>query len=288
MDELEELRARVARLEAERTLESRFFEVTLEMLCTASLDTGRFVHLNPSWSKVLGYTVEELRSAPFVEFVHPDDRADTLAAASRLGEGRDVVRFVNRYRHRSGEYRWIEWASTADLGERLIYAAARDVTARRETEEALRVSQTRADELLAQLREHNERLQRQADALRELANPVIPLADDVIAMPLIGEIDPARAEQILDGLLAGVARARARVVILDITGVRRLDGPGAAALLRAAHAVKLLGAEAVLTGVRPAIAQTLVGLDIDLGAVTTRQNLRDGIAFAFERARGDR
>lgn len=268
----------------EQTHELRFFQLSLDMLCTANLDTGYFIRLNPIWSQVLGFSENELRARPFIDFVHQEDRDATLAAAAQLATGRDVISFANRYRTSSGDYRWIEWMSTSDLAARVIYAVARDVTSRKQTEEALRASEQRTTSLLAQLQERNLALQRQADALRELATPVIPLAEDVIAMPLIGEIDPTRAQQIIDSLLTGVAAARVRIAIIDITGVRRLGRDGAQALLRAAQAIELLGVTAVLTGIRPGIAQTLVELEVDLGALIIRSTLREGISFAFERA----
>lgn len=119
--------------------------------------------------------------------------------------------------------------------------------------------------------------------LDELSSPLIPLADGVLAMPLIGSIDAARAQQIVETLLAGVAAQRARTVILDITGVRAIDTQVAEALLRAARAVGLLGAEAVLTGASPAVAQTLVGLGVDMGRLVTLASLRHGIEYARRR-----
>jgi rsbT co-antagonist protein RsbR len=86
---------------------------------------------------------------------------------------------------------------------------------------------------------------------------------------------------VIETLLAGVAASRATTAILDITGVQVVDTQVANALLRAAQAVKLLGARVVLTGIRPEIAQTLVGLGVDLGSITARATLQSGIAFAF-------
>jgi rsbT co-antagonist protein RsbR len=111
----------------------------------------------------------------------------------------------------------------------------------------------------------------QQAALRELSTPLIPLTDDVVAMPLIGTIHSNRAQQVIETLLAGVAASRATTPILDITGVQVVDTQVANALLRAAQAVKLLGAQVVLTGIRPEIAQTLVGLGLDMGGITTRR-----------------
>ncbi len=121
----------------------------------------------------------------------------------------------------------------------------------------------------------------QRATLRELSSPLIPLADGVLAMPLIGSIDQDRAREILETLLEGVARQRAKVAILDITGVRLVDTHVAQALLQAARAVRLLGAHVILTGIRPEVAQTLVHIGADLSSLTTRSTLQSGIAYAL-------
>lgn len=142
------------------------------------------------------------------------------------------------------------------------------------------------DELVAtqetQSRLQGEIIQAQAAAIQELSTPLIPISDDVLIMPLIGSIDSSRAQQVLERLLTGVAESRAHTVILDITGVAVVDTQVANALIRAAQAVRLLGARIVLTGIRPEIAQTLVGLGIDLQNITTRGTLQTGIAYAMK------
>jgi rsbT co-antagonist protein RsbR len=123
-------------------------------------------------------------------------------------------------------------------------------------------------------------IEAQRAALRELSTPLIPLAEGVLVMPLVGTIDAARAEQILQTLLDGVSAERARVAILDITGVKIVDAQVASALIRAAHAVRLLGAQVILTGIRAEVAQTLVQIGTELGDLTTRSTLQSGIAHA--------
>jgi rsbT co-antagonist protein RsbR len=123
----------------------------------------------------------------------------------------------------------------------------------------------------------------QQAALRELSTPLIPLADNVVAMPLIGSIDSARAQQIVEELLTGVAANRATTAIIDITGVPIVDTQVAGALLRAAQAVELLGSRVVITGIRPEVAQTLVGIGVNLGSIVTRATLQDGIAYALRK-----
>ena len=122
----------------------RFFQLSLDMLCTAGFD-GYFCALNPAWTRTLGWSVDELQAAPFMEFVHPDDRASTVRETMRLQSGMDSVAFANRYRHRDGSYRWLQWNATASMDERLYYAVARDITAEHEVQEELRVAKDAAD-----------------------------------------------------------------------------------------------------------------------------------------------
>jgi PAS domain S-box-containing protein len=113
----------------------RFFSLSLDMLCTAGFE-GYFVSLNPAWTRTLGWSLEELRLQPFVEFVHPDDRDATIQATQRLQSGTDVT-FENRYRHKDGSYRWLLWNATASQDEGLYYAVVRDDTDRHDFEQQL-------------------------------------------------------------------------------------------------------------------------------------------------------
>jgi PAS domain S-box-containing protein len=123
-----------ARIHEER---DRFFDVSLDMLVTAD-SRGYFVRLNPAWTTVLGYDLDELTARPFVDFVHPDDReATNIEAARQIERGQTVLNFQNRYRHRDGSYRWLEWVSTPSADGQWLYAMARDITDRRLEEERL-------------------------------------------------------------------------------------------------------------------------------------------------------
>jgi PAS domain S-box-containing protein len=118
------------RKRAEEELD-RFFTLSLDMLCVAGFD-GYFKRVNPAWERVLGYTKEEMLARPYVDFVHPDDRTPTATAADTLSVGGHVLAFENRYRAKDGTYRWLEWAAVPYPGEQTIYAAARDITERKE------------------------------------------------------------------------------------------------------------------------------------------------------------
>ena len=113
-----------------------------------------------------------------------------------------------------------------------------------------------------------------------MATPLIPISSEIMVMPLIGTVDHERAQQVLDTALQGVQESKARFVILDITGLRHVDTSVAGTLMNTARALQLLGAQAVLTGIRAEVAQTLVGLGIDLGGVVSLSQLQSGIAYA--------
>lgn len=113
----------------------KLFQLSAGLLATADA-SGRFQHLNPAWERTLGWTVDELKSRPFIEFVHPGDREATLAQTAELFKGRTTDRFDNRYRCKDGSYKWLGWTAQVDMSEpaaeRLIYATALDVTSDRE------------------------------------------------------------------------------------------------------------------------------------------------------------
>lgn len=121
----------------------------------------------------------------------------------------------------------------------------------------------------------------QAAQLQELSTPLIPLYRGILALPLVGTIDSHRAGQIMEALLQGIAREHAAVVLMDITGVPMVDTQVANYLIQAARTARLLGAQTVLVGIGPEIAQTIVQLGIDLSDIATRANLEAGIQYAL-------
>ena len=123
------------RKRAEEELD-RFFRLSPDLLCVAGFD-GYFKRLNPAWEEVLGYTREELFARPYLDFVHPDDRNPTATEAGKLSGGGRVISFENRYRARDGTYRWLQWNAVSLSSEQAIYAAARDVTERKQAKETI-------------------------------------------------------------------------------------------------------------------------------------------------------
>ncbi|NJK81837.1 MAG: STAS domain-containing protein [Chloroflexaceae bacterium] len=139
-----------------------------------------------------------------------------------------------------------------------------------------------------QLRREQEReeiqiriIEAQRSVIRALSTPLIPIAEHILIMPLVGAIDTYRAHQVMDTLLHGVDQHRARVVIIDITGVDVIDSQIAQAMLDAARAVRLLGARVIMTGISPIVAQSIVQLGITLHDITTYGSLQAGITAAL-------
>jgi rsbT co-antagonist protein RsbR len=140
--------------------------------------------------------------------------------------------------------------------------------------------------LTAQARELNDLVETQRRLLttiREMSTPVVPVQEGIIVMPLVGMIDAERAQQIIAALLAGIEDQRARVVLLDITGVPVVDEGVAQSLIQAMRAAQLLGAEPILVGLRPEVAQAIVALGVELEGLTTCGDLQHGLEQALRR-----
>ena len=247
----------------------KLFGLSAGLMATA--DSGGFFRdLNPAWTETLGWSMEELKARPFIEFVHPNDRQATVVKATGLFEGQNVIKFENRYQCKDGSYRWLSWCSYTDMNEepseRLIYATAHDITAHKHAVRHLETA-------LAQLRE----------TMQAMSTPLIPITDRIVVMPLIGHIDSDRAHQVMLAALEGVKAYQVQVLILDVTGIHDMDAQVATALVDTAKALRLLGAQTILTGIRPAAAQTLASLELDLTGLVTQGTLQSAIAFAIRR-----
>jgi rsbT co-antagonist protein RsbR len=130
------------------------------------------------------------------------------------------------------------------------------------------------------VQERERVIRQQQEAIRELSTPVLPVRERLLILPIIGVIDPHRARQLTEQLLVGVRSNRAKVVVMDITGVPTIDVKVANHLVQTVEAARLLGATVIVTGLSPEIAQTLVTIGVDLGKMNTVGDLQGGIEEA--------
>ena len=135
----------------------------------------------------------------------------------------------------------------------------------------------------AYARSREDVIRRQQDELIELSTPVVKLWDGVVALPLIGTLDSARTQVVMESLLERIVQTDSTIAIIDITGVPTVDTLVAQHLLRTVAAARLMGADCIISGIRPQIAQTIVHLGLDLSEVTTKSSLSDAVIVALAR-----
>ncbi len=168
----------IERRRAEEELD-RFFTLSLDMLAVAGFD-GYFKRVNPVWERVLGWTETDLLTRPYMEFVHPDDRAPTIAAASQLGQGAAIIQFENRYFHKDGTTRWLLWAAVPFAEHEVVYAVAHDITERKATERTLEDQAARLTQLVREL----EVAKRRAEEATETKSAFLANMSHEIRTPL--------------------------------------------------------------------------------------------------------
>lgn len=239
-------------------------------IAVAGID-GLLLYANPSYCQMLGYEAAEILGRPIANLV-------CEAELEALGGAMEVLL--------AGK----PWSATMmhrrKDGSSVLFQSNPFVI--RDTQGRPQAIGSINRDLTEQIRAQEERtalqqqvIDAQQAALRELSTPLMPIAEHVLAMPLIGAIDSSRAQLVMETLLQGIADYQAEIAILDITGVQVIDTQVANALIQIARCVRLLGAQIVLTGIQPRIAQTLVHLGVDLSDMVTRSNLQSGIAYAL-------
>lgn len=218
--------------------------------------------------------------------------SEPLLRALRGEEVREEELFIRRPSPAEGAF--VSVNATPLLDESGIQGAVavfRDITDRKRQQDKLETKQRELydaerarNEALERLQESQaDLIQRQQLALQELSTPILDLWENVLALPVIGVVDSSRSAQIMERLLSEIVARRSRYVIIDVTGVEVIDTQTASHFLRIARTVELLGARCVLTGMRPAVAQTVVQLNVDLKQVLTLRSLRQGLRYCVAR-----
>ncbi|GAB4214909.1 MAG: hypothetical protein OHK0022_54160 [Roseiflexaceae bacterium] len=261
-----------------RTTEGRLhlFEQLVERAPDGIIVTdfsARVIYANETAARLYGLDRAEVLNKKVIELT-PADQHDILSSELQGALQNGGQWFGRLWAQRLDGTRWRMQVSAMNIrdssGDHIANAAIfRDVTGEEQAEQE-RVSLQ--EQVIAS----------QQAAIRELSTPLIPLAQGVIVMPLVGTIDSQRAQQVLETLLEGITLYQARTAILDITGVRVVDTQVANALIRAAQAARLLGARVVLTGINAEVAQTIVQLGVSMDQIITRSNLQSGINYALK------
>jgi rsbT co-antagonist protein RsbR len=147
---------------------------------------------------------------------------------------------------------------------------------------SLEEQRTELSHTLNELQSSTEERLRLAETIRELSTPVISLYDNIILLTLIGDIDEERAQQFQESLLEGIEQHNAQKAIIDLTGVAVVDTQVAATLIDATRAARLLGAQVIVVGITPQVAQSIVHLGIDFSDIVTRVDLQAGVVYALQ------
>jgi len=262
---------------------SHFFDLSLDLLATIGPD-GRFQELNPAWEDVTGRTPQELRGAVSLDFIHPDDLPGVLDRMSRVAGSMRVLHYESRFRCKDETYKWLAWTTNFEASDNVAYCIARDVTPYKD-------ALAERDRSLAEMeRLHSELVQRQEhqqQALSAMGTPIIQIWDHVVTLPIVGVVDSTRASEMKEALLQTVARTGARIAIVDMTGVDTVDTATADHIVRLMQGVQLLGAQGIITGIQPAVAQIMVHLGVNVGGVMTLRSLREALRYSI-RAMGYR
>jgi len=223
-----------------------------------------------------------------------DDRGKAKVQFDRALSGEHFVVIDDygddKYSRRSYEnaYGPLKDASGAVIG---LTCFLSDITAQRQTQEELAQFRTdladRNAELAERAEENTVLVDRLRQAVQELSTPVLEVADDVLALPVIGIVDTERGAQMEERLLNELVRHKSRFVIVDLTGVTTLDTSTADRFAKIARSVGLLGSECILTGLQPAVAQTLVAIGVEFAGLRTERNLKRAIEVCMARIRAE-
>ena len=242
-------------------------------------------------SQVKGQLLTSILTDEFRRVLYKEMRQVVATGTSELmGKTVEMTAVRKGGREFPLELSLMSWRTKQDVFFAII---GHDITERKQARDALEQAyaevEKQVEERTAALHQataerenlQHEIIEAQKHALQELSTPVIPVIEGIIIMPLIGSIDTMRAKDITRGLLSGIREHRAKVVIVDITGVPIVDSGVANHLNKTIHAARLKGARTIITGISDAVAETIVDLGIDWGSIETVTDLRTGLRTAL-------
>ncbi|MDI1481817.1 PAS domain S-box protein [Polyangium sp. y55x31] len=268
--ELARLREENRRLREDQRRLAMLVEVTNDWIWEVDAK-GVYTFVSPRIRDFLGYEPEEALGKTPLDFMPPEEAARVGALLGPILASRAPFKDLeNVNQHKDGRHVVLETSGVPLFDEAGTYCGYRgvdrDVTMRKVAESE-------------RARMQEEIIRAQESMLEELETPLLPVAEGVLVMPLIGSVDKRRAGRIVDALLAAVSSRGATFAIIDLTGLRAADHAVMELLCEAVRGARLLGAEVLLTGVRPEVARTMVELDV--GGMRTLSTLARGITFAL-------
>jgi len=232
---------------------------------------SRFIKVSKSKADQVGRSIEEVvGSTDFDYFTEEHARPAYEDEQEIIKKGNPIEGKIEKETHPDGRVTWVSTTKIPrydDKGNIIgILGISRDITEKR----------------LWEL-QREEKMAAQKEELIELSTPVIDVWEGVITVPILGSLDSERASRVSEHLLTQIVEKRAGVAIIDISGISAVDSAVADRLIRTAKAVRLVGAEAILTGVGVEIAQTIADLGIDMGGLKTMSTLKDGLKYVISR-----
>ena len=240
---------------------------------------GTIISANAAFLKLMGYTEAELAGQHHRVFVTPQERVSAEYASfwQELASGKVKSGQFHRLA-KNGKSIWLEanYNPVFDLEGRVerVVKFAIDITDKVESARATEIA-------LKQVREAELIREELNLALEEMSTPVMPIWDGILLLPLIGVVDSARTDQVVNKTLERINETRSKVFLLDISGVPAMDTAVANQLLKISKATQLMGCETVISGLSPAIARTMVELGVEVGEVRTTATLQQAFAIAL-------
>ncbi len=230
-------------------------------------DTNTFTFVGAQAEKRFGWPATFWSRPNFLkENVHPDDRDKALATFARACADGKHPGLDFRVIAQDGQAHWLHMVIglvEQENGQRFLSGFFFDITERKESERTLR------DKLNI--------IERQKNDIRTLSTPLLDVSENIVAMPVLGELDEERARRIMDVLLDTITKRNIRGAILDLTGVASISNSTAEHIGRIVRAVELLGARAIVAGIRADVARAIVSLDVGLGRIETRASMKDAL-----------
>lgn len=236
-------------------------EANLDALVMINAE-GKITDVNKATEQATGCPRERLIGTDFSEYFTEPEKA-RAGYQKVLAEG-SIRDYSLTIRHATGKTTDVHYNATVYRNENNtvqgIFAAARDVTERRRAEEAL---------------------QKRDEIISKLSTPLVSIGEGIVMVPVIGVLDSTRARQLTESVLEHIAHSNTEMVVMDISGIAAIDTKTANYILRTVQAVKLMGSEFIITGIRPDVAATLVTLGVDLTGIVTRGSLQEGLQHAY-------